>query len=102
MDYDLKDVPAAAVWKDIIVEGSQWAYPKKESFKKKIRSLYKDYGMYKKWSSQLQEHIVDSYEESQILNKMRVSIFGELAPDLEPDNNNIEWNKKLSKIEVLQ
>ena len=102
VDYDLKDVPAAAVWKDIIVEGSQWAYPKKESFKKKIRSLYKDYGMYKKWSSQLQEHIVDSYEESQILNKMRVSIFGELAPDLEPDNNNIEWNKKLSKIEVLQ
>ena len=74
LDYELKEIQKEAVWKNILEEGSKWAYVKKQSFKKKVRAIYKNYGMYKKWSNSLQDHILKNYSEQQILNKMTNSI----------------------------
>ena len=75
--YNMGEIPKSAVWKDILVEGSKWAYPVEKSFKEQIRKTYKNYGMYKKWSESLQKHILENYEESMVYEKMYLSLIPE-------------------------
>lgn len=75
VDYDLKAIPKEVVWKDILIEGSQWAYPKEKSFKRQLRSIYRDNGMYKKWAKALQDNIKKNYKEDKILDHMNKAIF---------------------------
>ena len=74
VDFDLAEIPKQAVWKDILVEGSLWAYPKESSFRKQIRNVYKNYGMYKKWAASLQVQTLQNHDEKLVLDKMRESI----------------------------
>ena len=53
VDFDLAEIPKSVIWKDVITEGSSWAYPKEKSFKKQLRNVYKNHGMYKKWAKVL-------------------------------------------------
>ena len=79
VDYSVSEIPKEAVWKDILHEGSQWAYPKESSFKRQIRSVYKNHGMYKKWARSLQKHIVENYKFDSVVEKMKNCIFDGLG-----------------------
>ena len=57
IDYEIKTVQKEAVWKNILTEDSKWAYPRELDYMKKMRSLYKNYGMYKKWATVLNETV---------------------------------------------
>ncbi len=70
VDYNLAHVPKEAVWKDIIVQDSMWCYPNPSDFKRKIRNVYKDNGMYKSWAKKLKKTIVQNHDLSKIKNKM--------------------------------
>jgi len=70
----MQEIPAHAVWQDILVQGSRWAKPKGLSFRKQIRNVYKNYGMYKKWATVLKENIMNTHQESKILQQMHDSI----------------------------
>ena len=95
VDFELGKVQSAAVWKDIIEEQSQWAYPKKNSFQKQLRNVYKNYGMYKKWAKVLKEHVLKEYAEEKVFEQMAKS----LIPDHSlPDQ---EWLDTLSEIEII-
>ena len=74
VDYDLAPIPKQAVWKDILVEGSNWCYPKEISFRKQIRKMYKNHGMYKKWAAALKNNIIETHSKQLVLEKMRASI----------------------------
>ena len=60
---DLKNISEKAVWDGILIKGSRWAYPQEQSFKKQIREMVKNYGLYKKWAKHLQAHILEHYGE---------------------------------------
>jgi glycosyltransferase involved in cell wall biosynthesis len=77
VDYELQEIPAGVVWKDILVEGSKWAIPNKASFKKQLRSVYKNHGMYKKWSASLRDSIRENYTFEAVTEKMRKAILEE-------------------------
>lgn len=77
VNYELKPIPQQAVWKDILIEGSKWAYPDEKSFKEQMRKVYKNTGMYKKWASSLQKHILEEYKEEVVLGQMRNQLVGE-------------------------
>ena len=62
------------MWKDILEEGSQWAYPREQSFKARCREVYKNYKTYKKWSEILKEKVRHDYAEEKITNNMSNSI----------------------------
>lgn len=103
VEYDLKPIPPSAVWKDILVEGSQWAYPKERSFKSQMRKVYKNYGMYKKWATSLQSKITEEYSEEKIMHKMNQAILYEGYLDgfaAYRDSNNEEDMKKNWDIEI--
>ncbi len=76
VDYDLKEIQKSAVWNGILMEGSKWAHPRASSFKKQLRNVYKNYGMYKKWANVLKANIEKTHSENVILEKMRNSILG--------------------------
>tara|TARA_R110002126_G_scaffold95855_1_gene224762 strand:+ start:2206 stop:3477 length:1272 start_codon:yes stop_codon:yes gene_type:complete len=75
VDYDIKKIPQSVVWKDILIEDSHWAYPKEASFKKQMRNMFKNYGMYKKWSTTLKEQAIQKYDKEKICEMMVNSIF---------------------------
>ncbi len=75
--YTLAKIPQNIVWKDILIEDSRWAYADPSSYKEQMRKVYKNYGMYKKWASTLQEHINSNFTKENTLNKIIDSIFKE-------------------------
>ncbi len=74
VDYVLAPVQKGAVWKDIIVEDSMWCYPNKVDFKRKLNSLHKNPRLYKSWAKKLQKHILENYQEKDILKTMLKSL----------------------------
>ena len=70
VDYVLAPVPKEAVWKDIIHEGTMWCYPNKVDFKKKIRGVFNNHGMYLSWAKKLRNHILKEFSEEKILKEM--------------------------------
>ena len=83
IDFDLKEIPKEAIWKDLLIEGSQWAYPTKQSYKKQIRNVYKNYGLYKKWANLLQKNIKEEYSSDKVIEKMKSAIFSN-SPESQP------------------
>lgn len=92
VDFDLSAIPKGSVWEKVLIEGSQWATPKASSFKSQVRKVYRDYGMYKKWASILQEKIKQTHSKELILSKM--------AEALIPQSKR-EWVETLNEIEIL-
>jgi glycosyltransferase involved in cell wall biosynthesis len=76
VDYDLNKIPESVIWKNILVKDSQWAYPKEASFKRQMRNMFKNYGMYKKWASSLKEQSQQNFDKQKICDMMVESIFG--------------------------
>ena len=89
LDYELKEIQKEVVWKNILEEGSRWAYVKKSSFKKKVRSIYKNYGMYKKWSSSLKGHVLEKYSEEKVLKEMSDSIMQVFEDNSSPSEEEV-------------
>ena len=95
VEVDIGPIPASAVWQDILVEGSQWSYPRERSFKNKLRKVYKNYGMYKKWAKALQAHVGITHEQSKISETMRkaiLSVFPQQISEMEKikkENNEV-------------
>jgi len=75
IDFELKEIQKEAIWKDIVPEGSKWAYPKERSIKDQLEKMYKNHGMYKKWAKALQDEILENYSRDKILKMMYDNIF---------------------------
>lgn len=69
VDYVLKPVQKEALMPKIIIENSNWAYAKENSFKNRISEVYKDYGRFKKQANELKNIICEKYKEEIINNK---------------------------------
>lgn len=63
VDFDLKEVAEEAVWNGVIPKGSQWAYPKEEDAKLKMKKLVASYDKPKEWATQLAEHVAKKFTE---------------------------------------
>jgi len=77
VDYDLSPVPASSVWEGVISQDSKWCYPKKNSFKSKIRDVYKNYGIKKSLAKKLQQIVLEKYESSKIHDLFSDEVIGE-------------------------
>lgn len=88
VDYTVSEIPKAAVWKDILVEGSRWAHPKEQSFRKQMSNVYKNHGMYKKWSEILKNTLLETHNYEHVLKKMNQSIFEDQT--MTTQNANVE------------
>ena len=74
VDYSLKEIQKEAIWEDILIEGSRWAYPEEVSFRRQISNVRKNYSLYKSWAKTLKEQLEESHKESAVFEKMRTAI----------------------------
>ncbi len=77
VDYTLKPIQKEAVWKDILVEDSMWCYPIERDFKRKIRKVHDQHGMYKSWAKKLASHIKSNFSLEATKKKMLNSLIPE-------------------------
>ena len=77
VDYILAPVQKEAVWQDIVIKQSMWCYPNEIDFKRKLRSVKNNYGMYKSWAKILKKEILHNNSEEETRKKL----FEALLPD---------------------
>lgn len=77
VDFELKPIAKEHVWPGVLEEGTSWAYPLTNSFKLKMREVYKDYGRFKSWAKKLNVWVRDNFTEDKIYNKFIEFITGE-------------------------
>ena len=63
VEYDLENVQKEAIWKSVIQEDSQWAFPREASFKRKMREVRKEYKKHKRRATKLQKYIIETFTE---------------------------------------
>ncbi len=96
VNYDLRKVQDHAKWKDIIEEESFWAYPRESSYKSQLRSMIKNYGMYKSWARSLKETLLVTHSSDKIMNMM-VEALG-----VQPEKPEvIDWMNMQQEVEVI-
>lgn len=76
IDYELKPVAKEHVWKGVLEEGTQWAYPKMISYKDRLRDCYKDYGRYKSQAKKLAPWVKENFTENKLYDKFISSTVG--------------------------
>ncbi len=96
VNYTLKSIDDSVVWDGVLVKDSQWAQVDPVSYKKQLRKVYNNYGMYKKWSSTLQTHIHQTHKKENILEKLTNAL------GIEPETPEvIDWMSSQQEIEQL-
>ncbi len=96
VNYNLRNIDDSVVWNGVLVKDSQWAYADPTSYKKQLRKVYKNYGMYKKWATTLQTHIHQTHTKENILERFANAI------GIEPETPEvIDWMSSQQEIEQL-
>ena len=75
VEYDIKEIPKDVVWEDILIEGSCWAYPKKNSFKKQLRDVYTNHSSHLKRANTLKNNILHNFSKEEVHQKMQNALF---------------------------
>jgi hypothetical protein len=64
--YDLKPIQPQAVWNEMIIPESQWAFPIESSYKQKMKDVYEGYPKYKAMATSLKQYVIDNYKEENL------------------------------------
>ena len=63
ISYTLGPIQKEAIWDEILVEDSLWAFPEEGSIKMNLEEVYKDHGRFKKRAKELQKWICKEFSE---------------------------------------
>ena len=77
VDFGLKNVQDAAVWKGVIQPDSKWAFAKQGSYKMNLRRVYKEYDRFESAAKRLQKHVLKNFSEEQMYKKFADAILPE-------------------------
>jgi hypothetical protein len=66
VDYELKPIQKEAVWEGVLDENSMWCFPRKESYKAKLKMLNHNYGAHKKRAKELASYIRKNFDSTKI------------------------------------
>ena len=80
VEYITAPVQRTSVWEGVIEKDARWCFPKENSYKMKIREVYKNYELKKSIANKLKEKILIKYEQEKI-NKL---FYNEVMEVLEP------------------
>lgn len=69
VSYDIKNVQPEAVFPDMIIPESQWAFPHEWKAKEKMRDMHRNYGFHKSRALKLKDYICEKFEANKI-NRM--------------------------------
>ena len=87
VSYDVRPIQDEAVWGDILVKGSSWAFAKEWSFRKGINAFMRNYKTYESLAKKLSTHIKEEFSDEKMRSKFLNSI--ELSKAEEDENESI-------------
>lgn len=61
LEYSLDDIPASAVWKGVMEQGTKWANVSEQDFKSKLKKVRLSYEKPKQWAEDLAAHVAEAY-----------------------------------------
>ena len=78
VEYNLQPIQQEAVWQDVLIPESMWAYAHKGSYKKELRNVYKNYDFYKSQARKLKEYLQKEFTEEKQYKKFAEFTYGAL------------------------
>ena len=77
VEYDLKPIPKEAVWKGVLQPDSMWCYARENSYKRKLREVYKSHSTFVGQANKLKKYLNNNFTEqimySNFVNAMNKS-----------------------------
>jgi ADP-heptose:LPS heptosyltransferase/glycosyltransferase involved in cell wall biosynthesis len=64
LDFELKEIPESCVWQGVMEKGSQWANPKEDDTKLKLKKLTLSYEKPREWAAELAKHVAEKFSET--------------------------------------
>ena len=84
VEYDIKPIQPEAVWEPVLIRESMWCFPKKGSYQKRLREVYKNYGFHLSQAKKLKAYVEENLEEQKQFDKFANLISsGEDLEDIE-------------------
>lgn len=77
VEYELNNIGKEAVWDGVLVPESKWAYARPNSFKMKMREVWREYPRFKQQAKRLQKYVLERFESEKQYKLMAESILGE-------------------------
>ena len=77
IDYKLENIHASRVDNNIFMQGSKWAAPSEEDFKKKVKKFLESPTVPQQWASELSSRLTQEYSHDSVCRQYD-SCFGEL------------------------
>jgi len=87
VEYDIAPVSQSAVWEKVIEAGAKWCYPKKRSYKQKLREVYVNYGVKKSIANKLHTIIHEKYDSEKIHGLFLSEIEEVISPLIKSQQN---------------
>jgi glycosyltransferase involved in cell wall biosynthesis len=72
--YEVNNVPKEAFHQDMIIEGSQWCFPKEWHARAQLRDIWRSYGTHKSKALKLQKHILETFDANKVLSQFADAI----------------------------
>jgi glycosyltransferase involved in cell wall biosynthesis len=69
VDYDLQPIQKEAEWAGVLHPGSMWCYPKKNSYKSRLRDIYKDHKRHLSRSKKLRKYLIKEFVPEKMYDK---------------------------------
>ena len=74
--YSLQKIQQEAVWDQVLVKDSMWAFAEQGSYKMRLREVYKDYNRFKSQAKKLQDYVLENFKQEDQYRKFVESILG--------------------------
>jgi len=94
VDYSLQPIQKEAVWPGVLEADSMWAHADQGSYKMSLRKAYKKYDKMKTKAEELQVIVNDKFSDEKLHAGFCKEIYN-------PTEEELEWQKQLSEIEIL-
>lgn len=93
VDYDVAQIQPQAIWNGVLEQNLQWAYPKRNSYREKLREVYREYKRFKAGSKRLQGYLEKNFTREEIYKKFAEVISGEKIVEIKKE--------ELEKVSVI-
>jgi glycosyltransferase involved in cell wall biosynthesis len=74
--YEVKPIQQEAVWDDILMSDSKWAFPVEWNYRKKLRDFYKNPGEWKSKIKKLKKHNDKVFEKEKMYKQFAEAVYG--------------------------
>jgi ADP-heptose:LPS heptosyltransferase/glycosyltransferase involved in cell wall biosynthesis len=81
IEYDLKEIPDAAVWENILIKGSKWAEVKEQDVKSRMQKIVSAYDKPKEWATELSEKVRNELSLEKVGEKFTTTVKQHLIKD---------------------